>query len=77
MRRLAYLMLFAVGYMSLCFADDNSGGDNNDEGEESQRRGHVKLFYSGPAPEEKIQDPREDYEWPGMNEDSFYDYFTK
>lgn len=78
MNRLAYLMLLSVGCMSLCFADDGCCGDDDSEGSEEpqQRRAHVRLFYSG-QPEEKVQDPREDYEWPGMNEDTFYDYFTK
>lgn len=77
MSRLAYFMLFAVGYMSLCIADDACCDNDNNEGAQPQPRAHVKLFYSGQLPQENVEDPREDYEWPGMNEDSFYDYFTK
>ena len=77
MARLAYLMLVAaMGYMPLCIADDSCCSNDNEEVEAPRQRGHVQLFFSG-TPEVNVQDPREDYEWPGMNEDSFYDYFTK
>lgn len=76
MRRLTYLIFVIVGYWQFCIANDHCC-DNDSESQECDTRGHVQLFFSGTLPAERIQDPREDYEWPGMNEDSFYDYFTK
>lgn len=73
MHRFTHLILLAgIAYMPLCNADDSC--DCNEC--ESDHRGHVQLFFSG-THEVNIQDPREGYEWPGMNEDTFYDYFTK
>jgi hypothetical protein len=71
-----YMIVFSVGYLPLCMAENCSCEDTH-QAECPDHRGHVQLFFSGGPPEENVRDPREDYEWPGMNEDSFYDYFTR
>lgn len=60
----------------LCSEDPSCCCEEKDE-DGYPRKAHVQLYFSGSYPEENIKDPREDYQWPGINEDSFYDYFTK
>lgn len=62
--------------MSIVYADEPCCEQNVYEDADGHQRGHVKLFYSG-TPQIKVEDPRDDYEWPGINDDAFYDYFTK
>jgi hypothetical protein len=76
MGRVAYFIVFlSMGYASPALADDTCCNENDNC--ESPTKGHVQTFFSGEAPRGVVTDPREDYEWPGMNEDTFYDYFTK
>lgn len=76
MRQHIFSIFFAsIGFMPFCLAQDPCC--NKEPAEEcADHRAHVQLFFSG-VPEERVEDPRENYEWPGMNEDTFYDYFTK
>lgn len=71
------ILCAVIGHMPLCIADNGCSDYVDCAGVEHQERAHVQLFYSGSAPEPHVEEPRGDYEWPGMNEDSFYDYFTK
>lgn len=74
MRSLNYLMVFMVmSCMPLCMANEECCESCPEE----DHRAHVQLYFSGVTPKPEIEGPRSDYEWPGMNEDSFYDYFTK
>lgn len=63
-------VLFA--YMPLCRSHNPCSAPEC----EVQHSAHVQLYFSGCPHRDVIQDPREDYEWPGMNADAFYDYFT-
>lgn len=75
MQRLFYMMLFiSAGFMPFCIAEQCC--DEQDTEDCCDRKAHVQLFFSG-RPEIDVKDPREDYEWPGINDDAFYDYFTK
>lgn len=64
MSRFVYLLLFStIALMPLCHADD-CGDDDSKEEKPQGERGHVQLYFSG-IPENKVEDPREGYEWPG------------
>lgn len=76
MRRLSFFLWIITFRCLPLFCSEDCCCENNDEVEPPRQRGHVQLFFSG-RPEVRVQDPREDYQWPGINEDAFYDYFTK
>lgn len=71
--RLFLLML--IGSSAFCLAE-NPVGEGSCEPAQPQRA-HVQLFYSGPVDVDTANLREKDYEWPSMNEDSFYDFFTK
>lgn len=66
-----------MAFMSFSMADQPCCQNENGNPQCPHYRAGVQLYFSGCCPEENIEGPRDDYEWPGMNEDAFYDYFTK
>lgn len=83
-RILTYLIM---AQMSLGFAMDDICEDQDrphglhfvlheDPKEEKGTKTGVQLDYSDDV-EDNYEDPRNDYEWPGINDDSFYDFFTR
>ena len=76
MRPIFYSIFLAfMCFSHLCRADHSCCEKENEDC--VHYRAGVQLFFSGTGPEENVEEPRENYEWPGMNEDTFYDYFTK
>jgi len=67
-----------MGWVSMVIANQSQEICDETEMSTSQKT-RVQLFYSGPisrtSGEEDLRE--KDYEWPGMNEDSFYDFFTR
>lgn len=88
MKKWMSIALFAFGPLSLSFANDDicleeqasaDGKHRIMHEDPRQERGYktgVQLNYSDGRMDD-YEDPREDYEWPGMNDDSFYDFFTR
>ena len=52
------------------------GTVHEDPREDKGYKQRVELNYSDSRTGE-YQDPRDDYEWPGANDDSFYNFFTR